>query len=162
MRNPSHHLPLSTVLVPSMAISIVKACLVSLISLVLWRVVRPFIVKSTLSAIPGPQYSSWWKGMFEFTVYSTWYAPNNSILHSPGNFAQVFNRISGWEFHRDLLHKYGGVARLTMLFGVSRTRIVPGSCTESLRTSNYTLQTPWLYIISLSRINMYTKKLLCF
>ncbi|EJC98472.1 cytochrome P450 [Fomitiporia mediterranea MF3/22] len=50
---------------------------------------------SSLSAIPGPPIASWWKG----------------------NFSQVFNRLSGWEFHRHLLETYGGVVRLKMLLG---------------------------------------------
>ncbi|KAL5482385.1 hypothetical protein ACEPAI_8979 [Sanghuangporus weigelae] len=78
-----------------MSISIAIVCVLSLVSFLLWRVVRPIVVKSPLLAIPGPQATSWWKG----------------------NFSQVFNSKSGWEFHRNLVHKYGGVARLTMLFG---------------------------------------------
>ncbi|KAL5524290.1 hypothetical protein ACEPAF_9430 [Sanghuangporus sanghuang] len=78
-----------------MSIPIATVCVLSLISLLLWRVVRSFIVKSPLSAIPGPQATSWWKG----------------------NFSQVFNSVSGWEFHRNLVRNYGGIARLTMLFG---------------------------------------------
>ncbi|KAI5121966.1 hypothetical protein M0805_002036 [Coniferiporia weirii] len=77
-----------------MALSIPQACLLSLLSYVLWHALRRFIVKSTLSNIPGPSRTSFWKG----------------------NFHQVFSR-HGWDFHRMLFNNYGGIAKLNMLFG---------------------------------------------
>ncbi|KAI5118019.1 hypothetical protein M0805_003456 [Coniferiporia weirii] len=70
------------------------ALIVSVCSYVLWRVIRPFVVKSPLANIPGPPKASWWKG----------------------SFSEVFNR-DGWKFHRDIVEKYGGAVKLHMLFG---------------------------------------------
>ncbi|KAH8119691.1 cytochrome P450 [Phellopilus nigrolimitatus] len=77
-----------------MSLSIPQAAALSLLFYVLWRVLRPFFLKSPLSNIPGPRRDSWWMG----------------------NFHQVFNR-NGWEFHQMLADRYGSVVRLSMLFG---------------------------------------------
>ncbi|KAH8114788.1 cytochrome P450 [Phellopilus nigrolimitatus] len=78
-----------------MALSIAQAFAISLLSFALWRVLRPFVVRTPLSNIPGPPSISWWKG----------------------NFGQLFDRLHGWEFHRELAEKYGGAVKLNMLFG---------------------------------------------
>ncbi|KAI5121363.1 hypothetical protein M0805_000671 [Coniferiporia weirii] len=70
---------------------ITELLVLSLCSYAIWRL---FIVKSTLANIPGPPRDSWWKG----------------------NFHKVFNR-DGWQFHHDLVEKYGSVVKLFMLFG---------------------------------------------
>ncbi|KAH8119663.1 cytochrome P450 [Phellopilus nigrolimitatus] len=77
-----------------MSLSVPQAAALSLLSYVIWRLLRPFIVKTPLSSIPGPPRDSWWKG----------------------NFHQVFDR-HGWEFHQMLADKYGSVVKLNMLFG---------------------------------------------
>lgn len=66
-----------------------------LIIVSLWHIRRIFTTKNSLKNIPGPPSASWWKG----------------------NFFQVFDRINGWEFHRELRERYGGAVKLTMLFG---------------------------------------------
>ncbi|KAI5121362.1 hypothetical protein M0805_000670 [Coniferiporia weirii] len=70
---------------------IIALVVLPLCSYLLWRF---FIAKSPLAKIPGPPRDSWWKG----------------------NFHKVFNR-NGWQFHHDLVEKYGSVVKLFMLFG---------------------------------------------
>ncbi|KAH8109751.1 cytochrome P450 [Phellopilus nigrolimitatus] len=77
-----------------MSLSLAQALLLSVCSYALWRVVRPFVIKTPLADIPGPPKASWWKG----------------------NFHKVFDR-NGWQFHHDIVEKYGGVVKLSMLFG---------------------------------------------
>ncbi|KAJ3559695.1 hypothetical protein NM688_g182 [Phlebia brevispora] len=60
----------------------------------LWRLFRPYVLKSPLDNIPGPPSPSFFKG----------------------NIPQLFNRHNGWEFHVQLA-KYGSVVRFTEMFG---------------------------------------------
>lgn len=77
-----------------MAISVFQAAALTLVSYILWRAIRPYVVRSPLEKIAGPPSDSWWKG----------------------NFHQVFDR-NGWQFHHDIVEKYGGVVKLHNLFG---------------------------------------------
>ena len=45
------------------ALSVLQAVLLPVVSYVLWSIFRPFVVKSSLSNIPGPPAESWWKGV---------------------------------------------------------------------------------------------------
>lgn len=80
-----------------MAWQIVLTGLVTCISYVLWRILRPIVVKTPLSKIPGP--------------------PRQSFLF--GNFSQIFNR-NAWEFHVDLVKKYGTTVRIHHFLGDER------------------------------------------
>ncbi|KAI5123104.1 hypothetical protein M0805_001460 [Coniferiporia weirii] len=81
-----------------MAPTITEVFALSLILCTFWRILRPFIVGGALSHIPGPSSTSWWKG----------------------NFSQLTDRLHGWEFHKELVEKYGGTVRLNMLFGTEQ------------------------------------------
>ncbi|KAI0716977.1 cytochrome P450 [Earliella scabrosa] len=60
----------------------------------LWRLLRPYVVKSALDNLPGP--------------------PNPSFLY--GNLKQVYDK-NGWAFHRELGEKYGPAVQLHGKFG---------------------------------------------
>ncbi|TDL20056.1 cytochrome P450 [Rickenella mellea] len=77
-----------------MPLALPQAGAVLLLSVVLWRILRYFLVPSALANIPGPRSQSWWKG----------------------NFGQLFDKM-GWQFHHDIVEKYGGAVRLHGLFG---------------------------------------------
>lgn len=64
------------------------------LSFAFWRVVRQYIVKTSLDNIPGPPSPSFFQG----------------------NFRQLFT-IYGWDFHKDIAAKYGGVVKVKALFG---------------------------------------------
>lgn len=51
-----------------MGVPIVQAVLLLTTSYVLWRVLRPFVVKSSLANIPGPPPASWWKGTVLYSL----------------------------------------------------------------------------------------------
>ena len=98
-----------------MTLSVAQVAGLCLAFYVLWRIVRPFVVKSPLAHIRGPPSESWWKG-----IHLTFAAYADQIAHdrlSTGNFHQVFNR-DGWKFHHDILKKYGSVVKLYNLFNV--------------------------------------------
>ena len=46
----------------NMVPSLPQAFLLTLISYLLWRTLRPYFVKTPLSIVPGPPSASWWKG----------------------------------------------------------------------------------------------------
>ncbi|KLO16320.1 cytochrome P450 [Schizopora paradoxa] len=80
-----------------MSLQIVLACLITCISYISWRVLRPLVVKTPLSILPGP--------------------PRQSLFS--GNFSQIFNR-NGWKFHLDLVKKYGTTIRIHHFLGDER------------------------------------------
>ncbi|KIJ98225.1 hypothetical protein K443DRAFT_104335 [Laccaria amethystina LaAM-08-1] len=77
-----------------MLTSILKAIVLFSLFWVCWRIVCQRWFKTSLNNIPGP--------------------PSPSFLK--GNFSQLFN-INGWDFHRDIASKYGGVIKVKALFG---------------------------------------------
>ncbi|KAI0821934.1 cytochrome P450 [Trametes gibbosa] len=60
----------------------------------IWKLLRPFVVRSTLDNLPGP--------------------PSQSFLY--GNLKQVYDK-KGWDFHRSLGSLYGPVLKLHGRFG---------------------------------------------
>ncbi|KAL5482415.1 hypothetical protein ACEPAI_9009 [Sanghuangporus weigelae] len=64
------------------------------ITIIVWHVICFLESRRYLSYIPGPASASWWKG----------------------NFDRFFNP-EGWKFHEELYRRYGGVARVDMMFG---------------------------------------------
>ncbi|TDL24467.1 cytochrome P450 [Rickenella mellea] len=77
-----------------MSRNIAQTSFVLLCSYILWRLLRNFLVRSTLSNIPGPPKGSWWKG----------------------NFAQLYNNTC-WPFHSEILQKYGTLIKTYGFFG---------------------------------------------
>ncbi|KAJ3548745.1 hypothetical protein NM688_g5260 [Phlebia brevispora] len=72
---------------------ILQGLLITSTSWVLWRIIRPYISKSTLRNIPGPSPSSFWRG----------------------NLPELFDR-HGWDF-QDTIDKDGqAVVRFTGMF----------------------------------------------
>ncbi|KIJ98230.1 hypothetical protein K443DRAFT_104277 [Laccaria amethystina LaAM-08-1] len=74
--------------------SILKAIVLLSLFWTCWRIVCQRWFKTALDNIPGP--------------------PSPSFLK--GNFPQLFN-INGWDFHKDIASKYGGVIKVKALFG---------------------------------------------
>ncbi|TDL20057.1 cytochrome P450 [Rickenella mellea] len=70
------------------------ALLILFSSLFLWIILTRFVVRSPLAKIPGPPKESWWRG----------------------NYSQLFD-TSGWQFHHDIVNKYGSVVKIYGLFG---------------------------------------------
>ncbi|KAF9446154.1 cytochrome P450 [Macrolepiota fuliginosa MF-IS2] len=64
------------------------------VSLIAWRVFSWITLKSPLDIVPGPPSHSWFFG----------------------NASKLFNP-NGWDFHYDILKRYGGVIRLETAFG---------------------------------------------
>ncbi|KAF9011994.1 cytochrome P450 [Cyathus striatus] len=77
-----------------MIILLLQVLFLYIFSLVGWRYIRQFIVKSPLENIPGPTPISFLKG----------------------NFPQLFD-VNGWEFHKDIATRYGSVVKLKALLG---------------------------------------------
>lgn len=48
---------------------------------------------------------------------SLWHVVVLTLQHYTGDFLSVFNR-DAWQFHRDLVKKYGEVVRLSWILGV--------------------------------------------
>ena len=65
----------------AMAFLNVQTILCSVVSLVLWRIIRSFVVKTQLSGIPGPPAESWWKGTPDLVVV---------VLHKLRSFYRQF------------------------------------------------------------------------
>ena len=121
----------------------------------LWRI---FFMKSSLANVPGPRKASWWKGEFSsskklfcFTII----IPEVRVLRSSPNFRSrtlthstpililthrlqcigCFDLVwseNGWDFHRQLIEKYGSVVRIPMLFGVCLNFITPAKIYSKL------------------------------
>lgn len=105
-----------------MDISLVHALVLSLLLVTIWCLRRPFLERSPLSAVPGPPSASLWKGMSPPIRFWFWNSTIFELLthiYLLGNFSQIFDRITGWDFHRHLVETYGGAVKLRMLFGVS-------------------------------------------
>ena len=75
--------------------TVAQAVTATLFSYVLWRLIRPYFVKSPLAHIAGPKSTSWWAG----------------------NFNELFSRFA-WNYHLDLGKKYGSLIKVHGLFGV--------------------------------------------
>ncbi|EDR02322.1 uncharacterized protein LACBIDRAFT_309740 [Laccaria bicolor S238N-H82] len=73
---------------------IFQGILLCALSLAYWHLVRRFAVKTALDNIPGPPCPSFFKG----------------------NFRQLFS-THGWEFHKEIAAKYGGVVKVKAVFG---------------------------------------------
>ncbi|KLO16318.1 cytochrome P450 [Schizopora paradoxa] len=80
-----------------MAWHVVLAAFLTCFSYLLWQILRPLVLKSPLSDIQGP--------------------PKKSFLF--GNFTQLFNR-TGWNFHLDLVKKYGPTSKVHFILGDER------------------------------------------
>ncbi|PAV20282.1 cytochrome P450 [Pyrrhoderma noxium] len=107
-----------------MSLSLPQALGLSVLSIAVWYIFRPYFVKSGLASVPGPSRTSWWKG----------------------NFHQVFNR-QGWGFHDMLLKKYGSAVRLNMLFGDEQLYISdPLALHHILVKDQYTYEEPDMFI----------------
>ncbi|KAI0070120.1 cytochrome P450 [Panus rudis PR-1116 ss-1] len=59
------------------------------------RILRRFLTRSSLDNLPGP--------------------PRKSLLF--GNLAQIFGNRFAWDFHREIIYKYGPVAKIHALLG---------------------------------------------
>ena len=44
------------------ALTFSQAAVISLVSYAVWRLLRPFVLKSPLDNVRGPKPASWWKG----------------------------------------------------------------------------------------------------
>lgn len=82
----------------NMFILITKGITLYIISWIIWRLLRHFVVKTDLDNVPGPDSHSFLKGMscgiltLDFlTVYQ-------------GNFGKMFN-VNAWKYHEDLAHQ---------------------------------------------------------
>ena len=78
-----------------------------------WKLVRRFVVKTTLDNLPGPESPSFLYGACQVFTYSG----SHSRMTLAGNLKQIYNK-QGWDFHRELGEKYGPVSRLHGKFGV--------------------------------------------
>lgn len=67
---------------------------ICIISWIVWKVSKRFLLKSPLDILPGPSSPSFLSG----------------------NIVQLFD-IDGWEYHRHVLDRYGRAARITGAFG---------------------------------------------
>lgn len=94
--------------------SISNAALLLGVSYIIWRLIRPFVIKSPLAHIPGPPSASWFQGN-SFRLLSL--DGMHLILTTSGNFGQLFD-IDGWDFHQNLADTYGAVCKVHGLFGV--------------------------------------------
>ncbi|KAJ7475738.1 cytochrome P450 [Mycena latifolia] len=72
------------------------ALVVAAIWVIRWLWLR-FTAQRILNNIPGPKSRSFWTG----------------------NLAEIYS-VSGWDFHQELVEKYGGVVRINALFGGKR------------------------------------------
>ncbi|KAJ3559692.1 hypothetical protein NM688_g189 [Phlebia brevispora] len=76
-----------------MVLSLLQVFLLPIVSWVLWRILRPYVVPSPLDNIPGP--------------------PPTSLLY--GNLVQFFDR-HGWSFHDNIEDLYGSVVKIRGMF----------------------------------------------
>ena len=132
--------------------TMIKATLLATLSFLIWRILRPVIVKSPLSRVPGPPKASWWKGK-----PMNWWLVDASTDVRVGNFDKVFDR-RGWNYHRELTEKYGGAVRISALLGVSAVLLIVFSSIHiCIRTSNCLWQILSHCIISSWRTNTLMK-----
>ncbi|KAJ3559691.1 hypothetical protein NM688_g188 [Phlebia brevispora] len=76
-----------------MFLSVLQVLLIPAVSWVLWRILRPYVVRSSLDDIPGP--------------------PADSLIY--GNFKQLFDR-HGWSFHDNMEDLYGPIVKIRGMF----------------------------------------------
>lgn len=129
---------------------------------VLWvirTVYRLFLAPNPLDNIPGPTPKSFLTGMKlqedERRVLMCCFL---------GDLTRLFHR-SAWDFHKKLIHEYGPISVVQGLFGVCETLYSQNDSFDSQYVNNH--RTKWFmylirrrYIILLSRISMFTKRLL--
>lgn len=71
------------------------------ISVILWNLLRRWLVGSVIDDIPGPAAKSFWKGLSScFQVSSC----SLKFNHRVGSFDQVFN-ANAWDFHTEIAQK---------------------------------------------------------
>lgn len=92
----------------------VQGILVLAISWVLWQLVRPLVLKTPLSNLPGPRPKSFWQG--ELVSSRSCYV-NYITIFRVGNLPQIFNR-HGWAFQDDIDKEGRAVVRITTMFKV--------------------------------------------
>ena len=132
------------------------AVVAAAIAWVVWKILRPYLVRSPLVVIPGPARKSVLSGEFV-----TLFADCDVVLTpAPGNLEQLFDR-DAWGFHDELAQQYGPIVKLNAVLGVRTSSIRSPAChsvVRPFRTNGFTSSTLPRYAASSSRSRARTTK----
>ena len=92
-----------------------RGIIISVVSWVLWRIVRPLVVKSPLDNIPGPPPKSSWRGNCIHSTLMVYIL----ITFATGHLPELFSR-HGWGLQDNIDKENKAVVKLIGMFNVSR------------------------------------------